>query len=89
MSQEVEASFERSDDESLHPAKQAAIVIGDNKVGVVGELHPKVAEAFDISETAYLFEIDVTALLPFTTSHKIDIYWHCSTFIHPALTGRW
>jgi len=67
----VEVSFERSNDESLHPVKQATVVIGDNRLGVVGELHPKVAEAFDISETAYLFEINVTALLPFTISHKM------------------
>jgi len=67
----VDASFEPSDDESLHPAKQAAIAIGDNRLGVVGELHPKVLEAFDISETAYLFEIKVTDLLPFTVGHKM------------------
>jgi len=67
----VEASFEPGDDESLHPARQAAIVIGDNRLGVVGELHPKVAEAFDISETACLFEISVIDLLPFATGHKM------------------
>lgn len=67
----VEASFEQDDDESLHPAKQAAIVIGGNRLGVVGELHPRVSDAFDISETAYLFEINVTALLPFTIAHKL------------------
>jgi phenylalanyl-tRNA synthetase beta chain len=61
----VVASFEPSDDESLHPAKQAAIVIGDSKVGMVGEVHPKVLDAFDITETACLFEINVTSLLPF------------------------
>lgn len=67
----VVASFEPSDDESLHPAKQAAIVVSGNRLGVIGELHPKVAEAFDIAETAYLFEIHVTDLLPFTLGHKM------------------
>jgi len=67
----VEVSFERSNDESLHPVRQATVVIGGNRLGVIGELHPKVVEAFDISETAYLFEINVTALLPFTISHKM------------------
>ncbi|GAJ23103.1 unnamed protein product, partial [marine sediment metagenome] len=41
----MEASFEQSSDESLHPAKQAAIVIGGNRLGVIGELHPKVSDA--------------------------------------------
>ncbi|HEY82045.1 MAG TPA: phenylalanine--tRNA ligase subunit beta [Dehalococcoidia bacterium] len=67
----VAASFEPSDDASFHPLKQAAIVIGDRRLGVVGELHPKVAAAFDISEPAYLFEIRVTDLLPFTLEHKM------------------
>ena len=66
----VEASFEECDDESLHLSKQAAVVIGGNRLGVVGELHPKVAEAFEISGTVYLFEINVTALLPFTLGYK-------------------
>ena len=66
----VEASFEECADESLHLSKQAAIVIAGNRLGVVGELHPKVAEAFEISGTVYLFEINVTTLLPFTLGYK-------------------
>jgi phenylalanyl-tRNA synthetase beta chain len=67
----VEASFEEGKDEGLHPAKQATVVIAGNKLGVVGELHPKVLQAFEIPEAAYLFEIDLTALLPFTLGHKM------------------
>jgi phenylalanyl-tRNA synthetase beta chain len=67
----VAASFEPSHDEGLHPAKQAAIVVGGDKLGVIGELHPKVAEAFDLAEAAYIFEIKVTDLLPFTIDHKM------------------
>ncbi len=67
----VEASFEECPDESLHPNRRAAIIIAGSRLGVVGELHPKVSQAFEISGTVYLFEIDVTALLPFTTGHKM------------------
>jgi phenylalanyl-tRNA synthetase beta chain len=71
----VEVNFEQGSDEGLHPAKQAAIVIEDDnlrvKLGVAGELHPKVADAFEISEPVCLFEINVTALLSFTTGHKM------------------
>jgi phenylalanyl-tRNA synthetase beta chain len=67
----VEADFKPSDDESLDPAGQAAVVIGGKRVGVVGELHHKVAEAFDLSEKAYLFELNLTGLLPFTIEHKL------------------
>jgi phenylalanyl-tRNA synthetase beta chain len=55
----------------LHPGKQAAIVIAGNRQGVVGELHPKVLEAFEIPGTACLFEIDLTALLSFTIGYRM------------------
>jgi len=67
----VEASFEEGEDESLHLSNQAAIAIGDNKLGVIGELHPKVLDAFELSENVYLFEINLAALLPFTISHRV------------------
>ena len=67
----VSANFEECGDESLYPGKQASIVVADCKVGVVGELHPKVVEAFEISGAVYLFEINLAALLPYTIGHKI------------------
>jgi len=67
----VAASFEESSDESLNPSKQVAIVIGGNRLGVVGELHPRVSAAFDLSEAVCLFEINLSALLPFTVGHKL------------------
>ncbi|MFC1988112.1 phenylalanine--tRNA ligase subunit beta, partial [Chloroflexota bacterium] len=67
----VEASFEESSDESFHSVKQAAIVIGGNRLGVVGELHPEVLASFEITEAACLFEIDLASLLPFTLGHKM------------------
>jgi len=67
----VAASFEECSDESFHPNKRAAIAIANNRLGVVGELHPKVAQALGISEDVYLFEIDLAALLLFTTGHRM------------------
>jgi len=71
----VDAVYRPGSDKSLHPARQAAIVIEEEemtvKLGVIGELHPKVADAFEITETVCLFEINVTALLPFATGHRM------------------
>jgi phenylalanyl-tRNA synthetase beta chain len=68
---DIDASFEEGKDESLHPVKQAAIVIGGNQLGVVGELHSKLLQAFEIPGAAYIFEINLTALLPFTVGQKM------------------
>jgi phenylalanyl-tRNA synthetase beta chain len=67
----LEFSFEAGSDESLHPFKQAAITIEGKRLGVVGELHPKVADAFELPGEVYLFEVDLTALLPFTLGHRM------------------
>jgi len=71
----VAASFEKSNDEGLHPARQAAMVIEENglkvKLGVIGELHPKVADAFEIAGPVCLFEVNVSALSPFAASHEM------------------
>jgi phenylalanyl-tRNA synthetase beta chain len=67
----VEASFESSLDESLHSARQAAVVAGGKRLGVFGEVHMKVMGSFEIAEPAYLFEIDLPGLLPFVTGHKM------------------
>jgi len=67
----IVAGFQRSSDGGLHPNKQAAVVVGGVNVGVVGELHPQVLAGFEITEPAYIFEIDVPSLLPFTADYKV------------------
>ena len=57
--------FLPGDDESLSPGKSAHIVVGKEKLGVIGELHSRVAAGFDISEVAFLIELDVEKLLSF------------------------
>ena len=68
---DVAASFEHSLDGSLHSTRQAAIIVGSSKLGVVGEVHPKVLENFEITEVAYLLEIDLSVLLPLTISPRM------------------
>jgi phenylalanyl-tRNA synthetase beta chain len=71
----VSVSFENSSDEGLHPTRQAAIIAKkDGKkviLGVIGELHPKVADTFEISGTASMFEIDIAELLSLASSDKM------------------
>jgi phenylalanyl-tRNA synthetase beta chain len=63
-------SFEAGEYESLCPGRIANVVISSEKLGVVGELHPKVAEAFEFSDTVYLIEVDLAKLLSFATMLK-------------------
>ena len=66
----VVARFEQNEDESVCPGRSASVIIGDDVLGVVGELHPKVLEAFELSEAVYLIEIDLDRLASFATALK-------------------
>lgn len=46
-----------------HPGKSALITMGDEPIGIVGEVHPSVLAAFDLSQAVTLAEIDFDRLL--------------------------
>ncbi len=46
-----------------HPGKCAAIYVGNQQIGTLGELHPVVQERYDLSSPVYAAEFDAEALL--------------------------
>jgi phenylalanyl-tRNA synthetase beta chain len=46
----------------FHPGRSAAILLGSERAGSIGELHPSVASAFDLPGRVAVAEIDVVAL---------------------------
>ena len=67
----LKASFESSDDEGLYPGRGADVIVEDDKVGVVGDVHPRVAQAFELSDTVCLIEIDLEKLLTKITGTRV------------------
>ncbi|MDD4600617.1 Phenylalanine--tRNA ligase beta subunit [bioreactor metagenome] len=47
---------------SLHPGKTAQLNKDGEILGIVGEVHPKVLDAFGINRKVYLFEMDIECL---------------------------
>jgi len=66
----LKASFDIGDDEILFSGRGANIIVEDDKVGIVGDVHPRVAQAFELSNTICLIEIDVEKLLTKVTGIK-------------------
>ena len=66
----LKASFDVSNDEILFPGRGANIIVEDDKVGIVGDVHPRVAQAFELSNTICLIEIDLEKLLTRITRTK-------------------
>lgn len=50
-------SVRRSQHPSLHPGRQAELLVAGEPAGVFGEVHPSVQEAWDLPATAYAAEI--------------------------------
>lgn len=48
----------------LHPGRAAELVVQDDVVGVLGELHPEVAARYDLPAGVCVADVDLHALLP-------------------------
>ena len=60
----LSAAFEDAERFALLPGRTAQVAVDERIVGAVGQVHPTVAAAFDISQDVYLFELVVDELLP-------------------------
>ncbi len=60
------ASYAHAEHTTFHPGRSALLKIGEAEIGVLGELHPLVAERFGLSAAPVLLaEFDLDALLSF------------------------
>jgi len=58
-----ELNFVRLEHSTFHPGKCAQVRLGDETVGLVGEIAAEVAEAYDLPDSACAFELDLDMLL--------------------------
>ena len=79
----VEATFSPAEDAwpYLHPGRGAAVAIDGQRVGFVGEVHPAVAEAWELPHVAAIFVVDLGKLL--SAAPDVTIYADLTSF--PAL----
>jgi len=52
-------NFKKESHPALHPGQTAGIYVGDQKIGVLGVLHPQIQQTLDIQEKIVLFELDL------------------------------
>ena len=55
--------FEKAEHPAFHPGRCAAILDGGVRIGVVGELHPRWRQAYELPLAPVLFEIDAQAAM--------------------------
>ena len=57
-----QASFVAANHPALHPGRCARVVLDGCDIGVVGELHPRWRQAYELPAAPVLFELDLAAL---------------------------
>jgi phenylalanyl-tRNA synthetase beta chain len=55
-------SFEVVSHPALHPGRAASVLLNGKPVGVIGELHPRWQQKYDLPTAAVLFELDVAMI---------------------------
>jgi phenylalanyl-tRNA synthetase beta chain len=67
------ASYERLEHDTYHPGRSALLNVQGTPIGVFGELHPLVAQAFELTHApALVAELDLDTLLEFVSElHQV------------------
>jgi phenylalanyl-tRNA synthetase beta chain len=60
---DVPGTYAPAEEPFLHPAASAALTVDGRRAGVLGQIHPRVAQAFDVPATVLLAELDWELLL--------------------------
>ena len=55
--------FEPAEHPALHPGRCARVYLGEQAMGVVGELHPRWRQAWDLPHAPVMFEVEMSAVL--------------------------
>ena len=51
--------LKQTEDPTYHPGRNAEVVLGRTRIGIMGELHPLVLENYELPFKTYLFEFDL------------------------------
>ena len=81
------AAFEASADEPItHPGRTAAVVVGGERIGLVGEVSEAVVESSDLPRRVYLFDLDGDRLLGLSQTAGQTLRRYTPLPKYPAVT---
>ncbi len=65
--------FEKTEHPALHPGRAAAVFLRDSQIGVVGELHPRLVQKYELGAAPMVFELTLDALLQMSVTEYREI----------------
>jgi len=72
--------WEKLDHPALHPGRSAQVFCAGQPIGIVGELHPRWTQKYDLATSPVVFELDIDVLL----KQALSAYRQLSNF--PTVT---
>lgn len=73
--------YKRAEVEYLHPGRSAEIYLGDEYIGLLGEVHPNVLKNYEMKKKVYIAELDFERLV----KHSIENYKYKAVPKYPAM----
>lgn len=59
----AQASFQPAEHPALHPGRCASVWLHGRQIGVIGELHPRWRQSWDLAQAPVVFELELDAVL--------------------------
>jgi phenylalanyl-tRNA synthetase beta chain len=59
----LQATFVAAEHPAMHPGRCAKVVLGTQEIGVIGELHPRWKQGYELPQAPILFELDLAAVM--------------------------
>lgn len=66
-------TFEKAGHSTLHPGQSAQILLAGKAIGWLGKLHPKWQQHYNLTKSAYLFELDAEAISSRPVPHYQEV----------------
>ncbi|MGR3951563.1 MAG: phenylalanine--tRNA ligase subunit beta [Chlamydia sp.] len=78
--------IDSSKEDLYHPGRQASLTKGGQRVGLMGGIHPKMAQKFDIPKGVYFMEVDLQDIYPDSESALNQMI---PLQVYPAIDRDW
>jgi phenylalanyl-tRNA synthetase beta chain len=59
----LQATFVAAEHPAMHPGRCAKVMLGGQEIGVIGELHPRWKQGYELPQAPILFELDLSAVM--------------------------
>jgi phenylalanyl-tRNA synthetase beta chain len=59
----LQATFVAAEHPAMHPGRCAKVMVDGQDIGVIGELHPRWNQGYELPQAPVMFELDLTAMM--------------------------